>query len=47
MEVNSLSERAASITFDFASPFDRLQAELNQNGFALEDRNGTFVLRSR
>ncbi|MET0689032.1 MAG: hypothetical protein ABWY38_07545 [Methyloceanibacter sp.] len=47
IEVNSLSARAASITFDFAGPFDRLQAELNQNGFALEDRNGTFVLRSR
>jgi hypothetical protein len=47
IEVNSLSARAASITFDFAGPFDRLQAELDQNGFALEDRNGTFVLRSR
>ena len=47
IEVNSLSARAASITFDFAGPFDRLQAELDRNGFALEDRNGTFVLRSR
>ena len=47
LEVNSLSARAASVTFDFAGPLDRLQAELNQNGFALEDRNGTFVLRSR
>ena len=47
IEVNSLSARAASIAFDFAGPFDRLQAELNRNGFALEDRNGTFVLRSR
>jgi hypothetical protein len=47
IEVNSLSGRAASITFNFAGPFDRLQAELDQNGFALEDRNGTFVLRSR
>jgi hypothetical protein len=47
LEVNALSARAASITFDFAGPLDRLQAELNQNGFALDDRDGTFVLRKR
>jgi hypothetical protein len=47
LEVSSLTERAASISFDFAGPFDRLQAELGRNGFALEDRNGSFVLRSR
>jgi hypothetical protein len=47
LEVNALTERAASISFDFAGPLDKLQAELSQNGFALEDRDGTFVLRSR
>lgn len=47
LEVNSLNERAASISFDFAGPLDRLRAELSRNGFALEDRDGSFVLRSR
>jgi hypothetical protein len=47
LEVSSLTERAASISFDFAGPLDRLQSELGRNGFALEDRNGSFVLRSR
>jgi hypothetical protein len=47
LQVSSLTERAASISFDFAGPFDRLQAELARNGFALEDRNGSFMLRSR
>ena len=47
LEVSSLTERAASISFDFAGPFDRLQAELARNGFALEDRDGSFMLRSR
>jgi len=47
LEVNSLSARTASITFDFAGSLDRLQTALGQNGFALDDRNGTFVLRSQ
>jgi hypothetical protein len=47
LEVNALSARTASITFDFAGSLDRLQTALGQNGFALDDRNGTFVLRSR
>jgi Uncharacterized protein conserved in bacteria (DUF2066) len=47
LEVNSLSARAASITFDYAGSLGRLQKELGQNGFAFDDREGTFVLRSR
>jgi hypothetical protein len=47
LEVNSLSARAASITFDYAGSLGRLQAELGQNGFEFADRDGTFVLRSR
>jgi hypothetical protein len=47
LEINSLSARSASITFDFAGSLDRLQTALGQNGFALDDRNGTFVLRSQ
>jgi hypothetical protein len=47
LEVNSLSARAASITFDYAGSLGRLQKELDQNGFAFGEREGTFVLRSR
>jgi hypothetical protein len=47
LEVNSLSARTASITFDYAGPLGRLQTELGQNGFQLDERDGTFVLRSR
>jgi len=47
LEVNSLSARAASITFDYAGPLGRLQRELGQNGFLFDERDGTFVLRSR
>jgi Uncharacterized protein conserved in bacteria (DUF2066) len=47
LEVNSLSARAASITFDYAGPLGRLQQELDQNGFVFDDSEGTFVLRSR
>ena len=47
LEVNSLSARAASITFDYAGSLDRLQQELGQSGFVLDEREGTFVLRSR
>ena len=47
LEVNSLSARAASITFDYAGSLGRLQQELDQNGFAFDEREGIFVLRSR
>jgi hypothetical protein len=47
LEVNSLSARAASITFDYAGSLGRLQKELDQNGFEFGERGGTFVLRSR
>lgn len=47
LDVDSLSARTASITFDFAGSLGRLQDELGQNGFLLDERDGTFVLRSR
>ena len=47
LEVNSLSARGASITFDYAGPLGRLQQELGQSGFQFGERDGTFVLRSR
>jgi hypothetical protein len=47
LEVNSLSARNASITFDYAGPLKKLQIELGQNGFALDEKDGNFVLRSR
>jgi len=47
LEVNSLSARGASITFDYAGSLGRLQTELGQNGFVFDERDGTFVLRSR
>jgi Uncharacterized protein conserved in bacteria (DUF2066) len=47
LEVNSLSARGASITFDYAGSLGRLQKELGQNGFLFDEREGTFVLRSR
>jgi hypothetical protein len=47
LEVNSLSARGASITFDYAGPLGQLQQALDQNGFLFDDREGTFVLRSR
>ena len=47
LEVNSLSARAASITFDYAGSLGKLQTELGQNGFEFGDKDGNFVLRSR
>ncbi|MGV1013388.1 MAG: DUF2066 domain-containing protein [Methyloceanibacter sp.] len=47
LEVNALSARSASITFDYAGSLGHLQAELGQSGFSFDDREGTFVLRSR
>jgi hypothetical protein len=47
LEVNSLSARAASITFDYAGSLGHLQQVLGQSGFDFGEREGTFVLRSR
>jgi hypothetical protein len=47
LEVNSLSARAASITFDYAGSLGKLQQTLGENGFLFDERDGTFVLRSR
>ena len=47
LEVNSLSARGAFITFDYAGSLGKLQQTLGQNGFLFDDRDGTFVLRSR
>lgn len=47
LEVNSMSARAAAVTFDFAGSLDTLQTALGQSGFALDERNGTLVLRSQ
>ena len=47
LEVNSLSARAASITFDYAGSLGHLQKALDQSGFAFDDKEGTFVLRAR
>ena len=47
LEVNSLSARVASITFDYAGSLGRLQKELDHNGFVFGESEGTFVLRSR
>ena len=38
LEVNSLSARAASITFDYAGSLGQLQKELGQSGFVLRTR---------
>jgi Uncharacterized protein conserved in bacteria (DUF2066) len=47
LEVNSLSARSASVTFDYAGSLGRLQAELGKNGLVLDQKDGNFVLRSR
>ena len=47
LEVNALSARAASITFDYAGSLGKLQTELGQSGFALDEKDGTFVLRAK
>jgi hypothetical protein len=47
LEVNSLSARAASITFDYAGSLGHLQKALDQSGFAFDEKEGSFVLRSR
>jgi hypothetical protein len=47
LEVNSLSARTASITFDYAGSLGRLQTVLGQSGFLFNERDGNFVLRTR
>jgi hypothetical protein len=48
LEVNALSARGASVTFDYAGTLGQLQSELSQLGIVFEDRrDGTFVLRSQ
>jgi hypothetical protein len=47
LEVNALSARAASITFDYAGSLGKLQAALGQSGFALDEKDGTFVLHAK
>jgi hypothetical protein len=47
LEVNSLSARTASITFDYAGSLGHLQQVLGQNGFSFENREEAFVLRAR
>jgi hypothetical protein len=46
-EVNSLSARAASVTFDYAGSLGHLQKALGESGFEFGEKEGTFVLRSR
>jgi hypothetical protein len=47
LEVNSLSARAASVTFDYAGSLGRLQKVLGENGLDFGEREGAFVLRAR
>ena len=47
LEVNSLSARTASITFDYAGTLGHLQQVLGQSGFSFENREEAFVLRAR
>ena len=47
LEVNSLSARTASISFEYAGSLGKLQKELEQNGFSFENGEESFVLRSR
>jgi hypothetical protein len=47
LEVNSLSARTASITFDYSGSLGHLQQVLGQNGFSFENREEAFVLRAR
>ena len=47
LEVNSLSARTASITFDYAGSLGRLQKVLADSGFSFENGEENFVLRAR
>lgn len=47
LEVNTLSARSASITFDYAGSLGHLQKELDQHGFIFENREDNLVVRAR
>lgn len=47
LEVNSLSPRMASITFDYAGSLGKLQQVLGDNGFSFENGEENFVIRAR
>jgi uncharacterized protein DUF2066 len=47
LEVNSLSARTASVTFDYAGSLGHLQKVLADNGFSFENGEENFVLRAR
>jgi hypothetical protein len=47
LEVNSLSARTASITFDYAGSLGRLQKVLGDSGFAFENGEDNFLIRAR
>jgi hypothetical protein len=47
LEVNSLSARTASITFDYAGSLGHLQKVLGDSGFSFENRDESLVLRVR
>jgi hypothetical protein len=47
LEVNALSARTASITFDYAGSLGRLQKVLADGGFSFENGEDNFVLRAR
>jgi len=47
LEINSLSARTASITFDYAGSLGHLQKVLADGGFSFENGEENFVLRAR
>lgn len=47
LEVNALSARTASITFDYTGSLGRLQKVLADGGFSFENGEDNFVLRAR
>ena len=47
LEINSLSARTASITFDYAGSLGRLQKVLGDSGFSFENGEENFVLKAR
>jgi len=47
LEVNALSARTASITFDYAGSLGRLQKVLGDSGFAFENGEDNFLIRAR
>ncbi len=47
LEVNALSARTASITFDYAGSLGRLQKVLGESGFAFENGEDNFLIRAR